>query len=281
MFPHRNSASNVPAVVQDTEVPIVTSAKQNDHLLKPPPCFACFIPLPTLPVSALVHSMTLPEFDPTLAELDICKFFSLVDCNISDIASGFLQCSIPPLPLSSRLLDAFDEAELILLLRAHFSEDDNVYMTDYSPSSQSQATTLTLHPTITLNYRISLSMPRTGLLKHFSMVSHKDYLADIHRRDLKHKDKQCDAVFSAALKDTERKYQKHLNDRNHQQMLMCQQLKQSAQSVHDAQVHLYDSDDPDMSAFQPSQSLVELSHPHHSVKEELHRVKKPSHAGRK
>ncbi|KIK31452.1 hypothetical protein CY34DRAFT_19905 [Suillus luteus UH-Slu-Lm8-n1] len=110
MFPHRNPASNVPAAAQDTKVPIVISAKQNDHLLKPPPHFACFVPLPTLPVSALVHSMTLPEFDPTLAKLDICKFFSPIDCNISDIASGFLQRSIPPLPLSSHLLDAFDQA---------------------------------------------------------------------------------------------------------------------------------------------------------------------------
>ncbi|KAG2069210.1 hypothetical protein BDR04DRAFT_1156911 [Suillus decipiens] len=212
MFPHRNPASNVPAVMQDTEVPIIILAKQNDHLLKPPSHFACFIPLLTLPVSALVHSMTLPEFDPTLTELDVCKFFSPVDCNISDIASGFLQCSIPPLLLSSHLLDAFDEAvhngaksELILLLHAHFSEDNNVYMSDYSPSSPcssfatlsnshspspapdscspslapdsppSQATTLMLHPKIMLNYRISLSMPRAGLLKHFSIVSHEDY----------------------------------------------------------------------------------------------------------
>ncbi|KAG2338133.1 hypothetical protein BDR05DRAFT_952127 [Suillus weaverae] len=106
----KNPTPNVPAVMQDTEVPIIISAKQNDHLLKPPPCFACFIPLLTLPVSALVHSTTLPEFDPTLTELDICKFFSPVDCNISNIASSFLQNSILPLHLSSHLLDAFDEA---------------------------------------------------------------------------------------------------------------------------------------------------------------------------
>ncbi|KAG1722972.1 hypothetical protein EDD22DRAFT_1022080 [Suillus occidentalis] len=77
--------------------------------------------------------------------------------------------------------DLFCIQELILILHAHFSEDNDAW-----------------------------------LLKHFSIVSCKDHLADIHQCDLEHKDKQRDAIFSAALKDTEHKYQKCLNDRNRQ-----------------------------------------------------------------
>ncbi|KIK35565.1 hypothetical protein CY34DRAFT_95883, partial [Suillus luteus UH-Slu-Lm8-n1] len=125
--------------------------------------------------------------------------------------------------------DLFHIQELILILHAHFSEDDNdVCMSDYSPSS-----------------------PCSSLVM----------LSDSHSPSPA-------PDFPPPLAQSPATTLKR-------QMLMCQQLKQSAQSVHDAQVH----DDPDMSALQPSQSLVELSHPHCSIKEELPQVKKPSHTG--
>ncbi|KAG2739186.1 hypothetical protein P692DRAFT_20756362, partial [Suillus brevipes Sb2] len=119
--------------------------------------------------------------------------------------------------------DLFCIQELILILHAHFSEDDDMCMSDYSPSS----------PCSSLATLPNSRSPSPAPLAPGSPPP----LAQ-------------------------------------RQMLMCQQLKQSAQSVHDAQVH--SNDDPDTSALQPSQSLAELSRPHCSIKEELHRVKKPS-----
>ncbi|KAG1806682.1 uncharacterized protein HD556DRAFT_1436623 [Suillus plorans] len=563
---YSNPASDVPTISHDVDIPSVISAEQKDRLLKLPPHYTYFIPLSSLPVSVLVDSTpTLPDFDPALTELDTCKFFSSVECNTSNFASSFFQHSIPPLHLSSRLLDTFEQAvhdgaksmcdphfpgnlpcwvltywydvghavaskqtwslahnwlarcglgspdielaaaidkiscalqtlgwdtalqgpgaflqtldlaefldstpmkghfvdamvneishriqsdthlhkttvveeltfgktlrydakrwsqymfdrgftricelgdllcdgkltsvifpinindvhwtvflvdaknreicygdslgwtwpredvdliqkwlhehgftsfskgaelphghqedayscaiaminiirhqlfdtplftddkkdllhmqELIFLLHGHFSEDNednDVYMSDYSPSSpclshttsysrspsptpslpplQSQATalkSLKSRPKITLNYRVSPSEPKTGLLKHFSIVSHEDYLADIHQCDLKHKDKQHNIKFSRALKDAERKHQKCINDRDRQRAhrARAKELKRSA-SENDTQVH--SKSDPDTSALQSSQSLAELSRPHCSVKEELH-----------
>ncbi|KAG1770568.1 hypothetical protein EV702DRAFT_666689 [Suillus placidus] len=111
MFPHSNPTLNVPTSLQVINISTsIISDERKDQLLKIPPRFACFIPLLSLPVSALLDSTTLPDFDPALAELDISKFFSSVECNTSDIASSFLQHSIPPLRLSYQLLGAFEQA---------------------------------------------------------------------------------------------------------------------------------------------------------------------------
>jgi len=97
---------DAPAFSQDIDI---TEAERED-LLKLPPRFEFFIPLPTLSVSALLHCTTLPDFDPALGQLNICKFFSSVECNTSDVASSVLQRSIPPLRMSSQLLDTFSWA---------------------------------------------------------------------------------------------------------------------------------------------------------------------------
>ncbi|KAG2045385.1 hypothetical protein BDR06DRAFT_978244, partial [Suillus hirtellus] len=72
--------------------------QDHHHLLTPPPHFASFIPLPDLSISALVNFTVLPGFDPTLAGVDVHR--------------NFLERSIPPLALSSRLLDELNQALL-------------------------------------------------------------------------------------------------------------------------------------------------------------------------
>jgi hypothetical protein len=101
MFPHSDLVLRFPPVLQD-----------HHHLLTPPPYFASFIPLPDLSISALVNFTVLPGFDPTLAGVDVHQFFSSIECTTRDVASDFLERSIPPLALSSRLLDEFNQALL-------------------------------------------------------------------------------------------------------------------------------------------------------------------------
>ncbi|KAG2156765.1 uncharacterized protein EDB93DRAFT_1246954 [Suillus bovinus] len=101
MFPHSDLVLRFLPVLQD-----------HHHLLTPPPYFASFIPLPDLSISALVNFTVLPGFDPALVGLDVHRFFSSIECTTCDVASDFLEHSIPPLALSSQLLDEFNQALL-------------------------------------------------------------------------------------------------------------------------------------------------------------------------
>ncbi|KAG2343784.1 hypothetical protein BDR05DRAFT_999703 [Suillus weaverae] len=110
MFPHSDLVLRCPPVLQGTNSPSI--GQDHHHLLAPPPNFASYIPLPNLSISALVNFTVLPGFDLALAGLDVHQFFSSIKCTTHDVASDFLECSIPPLALSSRLLDKFNQALL-------------------------------------------------------------------------------------------------------------------------------------------------------------------------
>lgn len=120
--------------------------------------------------------------------------------------------------------------ELIYLLRGHFSASDNdchppsdspFQPTSFSESSFSRKSSASPVSTnippsklrVSLDLRVSPSQPRTGLLRHFSIISRQEYLDAIHEEDLVRSDEREDEEFSATLKAAEQKLLKRTRDR--------------------------------------------------------------------
>ncbi|KAG1861224.1 hypothetical protein F4604DRAFT_1684050 [Suillus subluteus] len=65
---------------------------------------------PHLPISALLDFTNLPPFDHSLTVADLHRFFTSEHCVTNDVPADFLDHSLPPLSLSTQLLNTFSQA---------------------------------------------------------------------------------------------------------------------------------------------------------------------------
>ncbi|KAG1736861.1 uncharacterized protein EDB91DRAFT_1249830 [Suillus paluster] len=97
--------------IQDSAIDLSLESQQHyAHLLVFPPCYDSFIPAPHLPISALLDFTNLPLFDHSLTVADLHHFFISEQCVTNDVPTDFLDRSLPPLSLSTQLLDIFGQA---------------------------------------------------------------------------------------------------------------------------------------------------------------------------
>ncbi|KAG1878191.1 hypothetical protein F4604DRAFT_1923751 [Suillus subluteus] len=97
--------------IQDSAIDLSLDLQQHyAHLLVFPQCYDSFIPAPHLPISALLDFTNLPPFDHSLTVADLHRFFTSEHCVTNDVPADFLDRSLPPLSLSTQLLNTFSQA---------------------------------------------------------------------------------------------------------------------------------------------------------------------------
>ncbi|KAG1892801.1 hypothetical protein F4604DRAFT_1968770 [Suillus subluteus] len=97
--------------IQDSTIDLSLDLQQHyAHLLVFPQCYDSFIPAPHLPISALLDFTNLPPFDHSLTVADLHRFFTSEHCVTNDVPADFLDRSLPPLSLSTQLLNTFSQA---------------------------------------------------------------------------------------------------------------------------------------------------------------------------
>ncbi|KAG1843041.1 hypothetical protein F4604DRAFT_1938376 [Suillus subluteus] len=97
--------------IQDSAIDLSLDLQQHyAHLLVFPQCYDSFIPAPHLPISALLDFTNLPPFDHSLTVADLHCFFTSEHCVTNDVPADFLDRSLPPLSLSTQLLNTFSQA---------------------------------------------------------------------------------------------------------------------------------------------------------------------------
>ncbi|KAG1854228.1 hypothetical protein F4604DRAFT_1686071 [Suillus subluteus] len=97
--------------IQDSAIDLSLDLQQHyAHLLVFPQCYDSFIPAPHLPISALLDFTNLPSFDHSLTVADLHRFFTSEHCVTNDVPADFLDRSLPPLSLSTQLLNTFSQA---------------------------------------------------------------------------------------------------------------------------------------------------------------------------
>ncbi|KAG1838471.1 hypothetical protein F4604DRAFT_1941396 [Suillus subluteus] len=97
--------------IQDSAIDLSLDLQQHyAHLLVFPQCYDSFIPAPHLPISALLNFTNLPPFDHSLTVADLHRFFTSEHCVTNDVPADFLDRSLPPLSLSTQLLNTFSQA---------------------------------------------------------------------------------------------------------------------------------------------------------------------------
>ncbi|KAG1832274.1 hypothetical protein F4604DRAFT_1946219 [Suillus subluteus] len=97
--------------IQDSAIDLSLDLQQHyAHLLVFPQCYDSFIPAPHLPISALLDFTNLPPFDHSLTVADLHRFFTSEHCVTNDVPTDFLDRSLPPLSLSTQLLNTFSQA---------------------------------------------------------------------------------------------------------------------------------------------------------------------------
>ncbi|KAG1869711.1 hypothetical protein C8R48DRAFT_771099 [Suillus tomentosus] len=257
---------------QDSVIDLSLDTQQDyAHLLVFPLCYDSFIPALHLPISALLDFTNLPPFDHSLTTTDLNHFFTSEHYVANDVLADFLDRSLPPLCLSTQLLDIFGQAyhdgmksvkdpqflvamintirhflfdvplfmdkkkdflcinELIYLLQGHFSASDDDCHTPsdslsqptsfsecpFSHESSASPMSSNIPPSkscVSLDLRVSPSQPRTGLLRHFSIISWQEYLDAVHEEDLVRSDEREEEKFSAMLKAREKKLLKCTRD---------------------------------------------------------------------
>ncbi|KAG2130978.1 uncharacterized protein EDB93DRAFT_1255634 [Suillus bovinus] len=80
------------------------------HLLVFLQCYDSFIPALHLPILALLDFTNLPLFDHFLMVADLHHFFTSENCVTNDVPADFLDRPLPPLSLSTQLLNTFSQA---------------------------------------------------------------------------------------------------------------------------------------------------------------------------
>ncbi|KAG1837404.1 hypothetical protein F4604DRAFT_1942299 [Suillus subluteus] len=97
--------------IQDSAIDLSLDLQQHyAHLLVFPQCYDSFIPAPHLPILALLDFTNLPPFDHSLTVADLHRFFTSEHCVTNDVPADFLDRSLPPLSLSTQLLNTFSQA---------------------------------------------------------------------------------------------------------------------------------------------------------------------------